>query len=127
MGMSTSRSSTATSSESSRSTVSSRSRSTAVCSSSASGSGIPVLWLIQSGSGSTYLFVSPTPGVFPAETVTSGMETRAGRFRVYRVVESVHHINLFDAEATRLYTTYQSGYGDRQADIDALRTGDLVE
>ena len=55
------------------------------------------------------------------------METRAGRFRVYRVVESVHHINLFDTEATRLYTTYQSGYGDRQADIDALRTGDLVE
>ena len=55
------------------------------------------------------------------------METRAGRFRVYRVVESVAHINLFDTEETRLYTAYQSGYGDRQAEIDALRTGDLVE
>ncbi|MDS0281072.1 hypothetical protein [Haloarcula onubensis] len=55
------------------------------------------------------------------------METHAGRFRVYRVVESVPHINLFDTEATRLYTAYQSGYGDRQDDIDALRTGDLVE
>ena len=56
-----------------------------------------------------------------------GMETHAGRFRVYRVVESVPHINLFDTEGTRLYTAYQSGYGDRQGDIDALRTGDLVE
>ncbi|WP_262175551.1 hypothetical protein [Haloarcula laminariae] len=55
------------------------------------------------------------------------METHAGRFRVYRVVESVPHINLFDTEGTRLYTAYQSGYGDRQDDIDALRTGDLVE
>ena len=55
------------------------------------------------------------------------METRAGQFRVYRVVESVPHINLFDTEETRLYTAYQSGYGDRQAEIDGLRTGDLVE
>jgi hypothetical protein len=55
------------------------------------------------------------------------METHAGRFRVYRVVESVPHMNFFDTEATRLYTVYQSGYGDRQGDIDALRTGDLVE
>ncbi len=55
------------------------------------------------------------------------METHAGRFRVYRVVESVPHINLFDTEATRLYTAYRSGYGDRQGAIDALRTGDLVE
>jgi len=55
------------------------------------------------------------------------METRAGRFRVYRVVESVLHINLFDIEGTRLYTAYQSGYGGRQDDSDALRTGDLVE
>jgi len=55
------------------------------------------------------------------------METHAGRFRVYRVVESVPHINLFDTEATRLYTAYRSGYGDRQGEIDALRTGDLVD
>jgi len=46
---------------------------------------------------------------------------------VYRVVESVPHINFFDTEATRLYTVYQSGYGDRQGDVDDLRTGDLVE
>lgn len=55
------------------------------------------------------------------------METRAGRFRVYRVVESVPHINLFDTEAMRLYTAYQSGYDDQQATIDGLRTGDLVD
>lgn len=55
------------------------------------------------------------------------MEQRTGRFRVYRVVESVPHINLFDADATRLYTVYQSGYGDRQDHVDSLRTGDLVE
>jgi hypothetical protein len=55
------------------------------------------------------------------------MKTHASRFRVYRVVESVPHINLFDTEGTRLYTAYQSGYGDRQSDIDGLRTGDLVE
>jgi len=55
------------------------------------------------------------------------MEERTGRFRVYRVVESVPHVNFFDADATRLYTVYQSGYGDRQAEVDALRTGDLVE
>lgn len=55
------------------------------------------------------------------------METHTGRFRVYRVVESVPHVNLFDTDATRLYTVYQSGYGDRQGAIDDLRTGDLVE
>ncbi|MBV0901756.1 hypothetical protein [Haloarcula salina] len=55
------------------------------------------------------------------------MDERTGRFRVYRVVEAVPHINLFDTEATRLYTVYQSGYGERQSTVDALRTGDLVE
>ncbi|MDS0277478.1 hypothetical protein NDI85_06705 [Halomicroarcula sp. S1AR25-4] len=55
------------------------------------------------------------------------MEQRTGRFRVYRVVESVPHSNFFDTDATRLYTVYQSGYGERQARIDSLRTGDLVE
>lgn len=55
------------------------------------------------------------------------METHTGRFRVYRVVESVPHVNFFDTDATRLYTVYQSGYGDRQGAIDDLRTGDLVE
>jgi len=55
------------------------------------------------------------------------MDERASRFRVYRVVEAVPHINLFDTEAIRLYTTYQSGYGERQPEIDALETGDLIE
>lgn len=55
------------------------------------------------------------------------MDERSSRFRVYRVVEAVPHINLFDADGTRLYTTYQSGYGDRQPEIDALETGDLIE
>jgi len=55
------------------------------------------------------------------------MDERSSRFRVYRVVEAVGHINLFDTEGTRLYTTYQSGYGDRQPEIDALETGDLIE
>ncbi|MFB6222889.1 MAG: hypothetical protein ABEH86_04350 [Haloarcula sp.] len=54
------------------------------------------------------------------------MDERTGEFRVYRVVEAVPHINLFDADATRLYTVYQSGYGERQAAVDDLRTGDLV-
>jgi hypothetical protein len=55
------------------------------------------------------------------------MEERTGTFRVYRVVEAVPHVNLFDVDASRLYTTYQSGYGDRQAAVDDLRTGDVIE
>jgi len=53
-------------------------------------------------------------------------EQRSGRFRVYRVVESVPHINLFETDDDRLYTVFQSGYGERQAAVDDLRTGDLV-
>ncbi|EMA17139.1 MULTISPECIES: hypothetical protein [Haloarcula] len=55
------------------------------------------------------------------------MDERTGVFRVYRVVEAVPHINLFDTDATRLYTVYQSGYGERQPAVDDLRTGDRVE
>lgn len=55
------------------------------------------------------------------------MDERASVFRVYRVVEAVPHINLFDTEGTRLYTVFQRGYGDRQPEIDALETGDLIE
>jgi hypothetical protein len=55
------------------------------------------------------------------------MEERSGRFRVYRVVESVPHINLFDTGNDRLYTAFQSGYGDLQPAVDALGTGDLIE
>jgi hypothetical protein len=55
------------------------------------------------------------------------MDERTGVFRVYRVVEAVPHINLFDTDATRLYTVYQSGYGERQPEVDDLRTGDLVK
>jgi hypothetical protein len=56
----------------------------------------------------------------------SGMVERSGRFRVYRVVESVPHLNLQAVEEPRLYTVYQSGYGDLQATVSDLRTGDLV-
>lgn len=55
------------------------------------------------------------------------MEERSSTFRVYRVVEAVPHVNLFDTDGTRLYTVYSSGYGDRQSRIDDLRTGDLIE
>jgi hypothetical protein len=55
------------------------------------------------------------------------MDERSSRFRVYRVVEAVPHLNLFDTDGTRLYTTYQQGYGDRQPRIDDLATGDLIE
>ena len=54
------------------------------------------------------------------------MVERSGRFRVYRVVESVPHINLQAVGEPTLYTVYQSGYGDLQATVDDLRTGDLV-
>ncbi|PSP39272.1 hypothetical protein BRC63_07385 [Halobacteriales archaeon QH_10_70_21] len=55
------------------------------------------------------------------------MDSRSGRFRVFRVVESVRHLNLYEVDAGRLYTVYETGYPDRQAAVDALRTGDLVE
>ncbi|WP_324759079.1 hypothetical protein [Haloarcula montana] len=54
------------------------------------------------------------------------MEERTGTFRVFRVVESVPHVNFFDTSETRLYTVFQSGY-DEQSTVDSLRTGDLVE
>jgi hypothetical protein len=55
------------------------------------------------------------------------MQRHTGQFRVYRVVESVPHVNFFDTAATRLYTVYRSGYGDLQETVDGLRTGDLVD
>jgi hypothetical protein len=55
------------------------------------------------------------------------MVERSGRFRVYRVVESVPHLNLQAVDEATLYTVYQSGYGDLQTAVDGLRTGDLVE
>jgi hypothetical protein len=55
------------------------------------------------------------------------MEQHHSRFRVYRVVEAVPHINLFDVDSSNLYTTFQEGYTDQQSVVDALRTGDLVE
>jgi fermentation-respiration switch protein FrsA (DUF1100 family) len=54
-------------------------------------------------------------------------ESRDGRYRVYRVLPDVHHINLQAIEENRLYTVHQSGYPDAlQAAVDDLRTGDLV-
>jgi len=55
------------------------------------------------------------------------MVERSGRFRVYRVVESVPHINLQEVTASTLFTVYESGYGERQETVDSLATGDLVE
>jgi len=55
------------------------------------------------------------------------MADRSGRFRVYRVVEAVPHINLQAVDEPRLYTVYQSGYGSLQPAVDDLSTGDLVE
>ena len=52
---------------------------------------------------------------------------QSGRFRVYRVVESVPHINLQAVESPTLYSVYSSGYPDRQPAVDDLETGDLVE
>jgi len=68
-----------------------------------------------------------TDGYSCPEFVDTAMHERSSRFRVYRVVEAVGHINLFDTDGTRLYTTYQSGYGERQPAVDALETGDLIE
>jgi len=55
------------------------------------------------------------------------MVERSGQFRVYRVVESVPHLNLQAVDEPMLYTVYQSGYETLQPTVDDLRTGDLVE
>jgi len=55
------------------------------------------------------------------------MAERSGSFRVYRVTESVPHSNLQAVDSPTLYTVYQTGYGDRQAAVDGLDTGDLVD
>ena len=54
------------------------------------------------------------------------MAERSGQFRVYRVTESVPHINLQAVDSATLYTVYQTGYGDLQEQVDELVTGDLV-
>lgn len=54
--------------------------------------------------------------------------TRTGTFRAFRIVPAVHHINLFDVDAGRLYTVYQTGYSEAlQATVDDVRTGDLLD
>lgn len=56
------------------------------------------------------------------------MATTEGRFRVYRVLAAVPHINLFHVDSERLYTVFESGYPDPvQTVVDDLRTGDLIE
>lgn len=55
------------------------------------------------------------------------MVERSGRFRVYRVVPSVPHLNLQAVDEPRLYTVYESGYETIQQSVDTLRTGDLIE
>jgi hypothetical protein len=54
------------------------------------------------------------------------MAERAGRFRVYRVVESVPHYNFQAVDTPTLYTVYRSGYDVLQPAVDDIRTGDLV-
>jgi hypothetical protein len=51
----------------------------------------------------------------------------SGRFRVYRGVESVPHINVQAVDEPTLYSVYRSGYADGQSTVDALETGDLIE
>lgn len=52
---------------------------------------------------------------------------RSGEFRVYRVVESVPHLNFQRVDEPRLYTVYRSGYDEAtQATVDDLQTGDRV-
>lgn len=55
------------------------------------------------------------------------MAERSGSFRVYRVTESVPHINLQAVDSPTLYTVYQTGYGDQQDAVEALTTGDVIE
>jgi hypothetical protein len=52
----------------------------------------------------------------------------SSRFRVYRGVESVPHINVQATDSPTLYSVYRSGYADPdlQATVDALDTGDLI-
>ncbi len=55
------------------------------------------------------------------------MSSESGRFRVYRVVEAVPHINLQAVETPQLYTVFQSGYDELQETVAQLQTGDLVD
>ncbi len=56
------------------------------------------------------------------------MDTRSGSFRVYRVVDSVKHLNLQAVGEPQLYSVYETGYPEsQQAAVDALTTGDLVD
>lgn len=52
---------------------------------------------------------------------------RSGRFRVYRGVESVPHINVQAVDSPTLYSVYRSGYDTHQSAVDDLETGDLIE
>lgn len=56
------------------------------------------------------------------------IEERTGRYRLYRVVPSVLHLNLQETTTGTLYTSYQSGYDEStQRTIDGLSTGELIE
>lgn len=55
------------------------------------------------------------------------MAERSGSFRVYRVTESVPHINLQAIDSPTLYTVYQTGYGEQQDAVDDFTTGDVIE
>jgi hypothetical protein len=68
------------------------------------------------------------PAIPPAVHVGDDEETRTGRFRLFRVLPAVPHLNLFAPESRRLYTVHGSNYrDDLQSRLDGFRTGDLLE
>jgi hypothetical protein len=68
------------------------------------------------------------PTIPPEIHVGDDEETRTGRFRLFRVLPAVPHLNLFDPESRRLYTVHGSNYrDDLQSRLDGFRTGDLLE
>lgn len=63
----------------------------------------------------------------PAVHVGADEEVHTGRYRLFRVLPAVPHLNLFDVGSRRLYTVHDSGYREElQTALDDLRTGDCV-
>jgi hypothetical protein len=59
--------------------------------------------------------------------VPPGDEGRSDRFRVYRNLADIPHVNLYGMKNGRLFSIYQHGYeADLQATVDGLTTGDAV-
>jgi hypothetical protein len=59
--------------------------------------------------------------------VPPGEEGRTDRFRVYRNLGAIPHVNLYGTTNERLFSVYRDGYGEElQATVDGLSTGDCV-